>query len=248
MRRILMLMQAIRVKAVLFDLFETILLLRKDVDYYDQCLKKLYESLVSSGINVSFSDFSKAYFKARNELYAMTRDNFEEPHFSIRISLALREMGYNYDATHPVVRDATMAFSDEFMRYIYPDEDVYLVLQRLHGRYRIGIVSNFAIPECIHKLISIYDLGNFLDAIIISAEINRRKPDPKIFNTALSYLGVAAQDSVFVGDTPNVDIKGAKSVGMKTILIERRPIDLNIEDKPDVTIKKLRDLLEILEN
>jgi putative hydrolase of the HAD superfamily len=237
-----------RVKAVLFDLFETILLLQKDVDYYDQCLKRLHEFLVSSGINVSFSDFRKAYFKARSEVYSRISSNFEEPHFSIRVSLALREMGYNYDVSHPLVRDATMAFSDEFMRYIYPDEDAYSVLKELHGKYKTGIVSNFAIPECIHKLISIYGLGGFLDIIVISAEINRRKPDPTIFNIALSNLGVAAQDSVFVGDTPDVDVKGAKSVGMKAILIERRPIKSNIEDKPDATIKKLRDILEVLEN
>ncbi len=237
-----------RVKAVLFDLFETILLLQRNVDYYDQCLKRLYESLVSSGINVSLSDFRKAYFKARNDLYERAKDNLEEPHFNIRVSLALREMGYNYDAAHSVVRDATMAFSEEFMRYVYPDEDARLVLQKLHGRYMTGIISNFAIPECAHKLLSLYELRKFLDTIVISAEINRRKPAPEIFNAALSCLGIAAHDAVFVGDTPDVDIKGAKRISMKTILIERRPIDSNIEDKPDLTIKKLRDLLEILKN
>lgn len=236
------------VKAVLFDLFETILLLRSNVDYYDQCLKRLYESLVSSGINVSFNDFRKVYFKVRSDLYERAKDNLEEPHFNIRVSLALREMGYNYDATHSVVRGATMAFSEEFMRYIYPDEDARHVLQKLHGRYMTGIISNFAIPECAHKLLSIYKLRNFLDTIVISAEINRRKPAPEIFNAALSHLGIAAEDAVFVGDTPDVDIKGAKSIGMKTILIERRPLNSNIEDKPDLTIKKLRDILEVLDN
>lgn len=236
------------VKAVLFDLFETILLLRSNVDYYDQCLKRLYESLVSSGINVSFNDFRKVYFKVRSDLYERAKDNLEEPHFNIRVSLALREMGYNYDATHSVVRGATMAFSEEFMRYIYPDEDACLVLQKLHCRYMTGIISNFAIPECAHRLLSIYKLRNFLDTIVISAEINRRKPAPEIFNAALSYLGIAAEDAMFVGDTPDVDIKGAKSIGMKTILIERRPLNSNIMDKPDLTIKKLRDILEVLDN
>jgi FMN phosphatase YigB (HAD superfamily) len=35
-------------------------------------------------------------------------------------------------------------------------------------------------------------------------------------------LGARADKAVFVGDTPEIDIKGAKAVGLKTVLIERQ--------------------------
>lgn len=235
------------VKAVLFDLFETLLLVRKDENRYKNCLKKLHEALMHDGVSVSFRDFRDAYFKARGKLYRKARDRLEEPHFSLRVSLALREMGYDYSADHPIVRRAVKAFSDEFMRYIYPDEDAYHVLQTLHEKCKTGIVSNFAIPECARELISIHGLGDFLDVIVISAEINKRKPDPKIFNIALSSLSIKPKDAVFVGDTPDVDVKGAKKAGMKTILIERRTEDSYAEIKPDITIKRLRELLTIID-
>lgn len=241
-------MPAMLIKAVLFDLFETILLVRKDENRYRNCLKKLHEALMHDGVSASFRDFEEAYFKARNKLYMKVKDNLEEPHFSFRISLALHEIGYDYNVDHPTVRKAVKAFSDEFMRYIYLDEDAYEVLQTLHGKYKTGIVSNFAIPECARELISIHGLQDFLDIIIISAEINKRKPDPEIFNVALSSLSVKPKDAVFVGDTLHVDVMGAKRVGMKTVLIERGTEDLyNAEIKPDITIKRLRDLLAIID-
>jgi putative hydrolase of the HAD superfamily len=44
-----------------------------------------------------------------------------------------------------------------------------------------------------------------------------RKPQVEIFQRAMNRLGVSAEDSVFVGDHPEVDIAGAKGAMMKTI-------------------------------
>ncbi len=52
--------------------------------------------------------------------------------------------------------------------------------------------------------------------------VNKRKPHPEIFQKALEKLGVAAEETVFVGDTVDADVKGAKDLGMKTVFIERR--------------------------
>jgi len=41
-----------------------------------------------------------------------------------------------------------MAFSDEFTRFMRLDEEATNVLGKLYGKYKLGLVSNFAIPEC----------------------------------------------------------------------------------------------------
>ncbi|MGQ9507649.1 MAG: hypothetical protein ACUVTB_07360 [Candidatus Bathycorpusculaceae bacterium] len=70
-----------RVKAVLFDLFDTILLIRDGEAFYTPSLKRLHEFLVNNGVNVDFENFKRIYFEARDGLYAEASKNFEEPPF-----------------------------------------------------------------------------------------------------------------------------------------------------------------------
>lgn len=237
-----------QIRAVLFDLFDTLLLIKTDNNIGERCVKNIHRFLNENGVNVSFEDFRYAYSKVRKRLYEKSHRKLEEPHFSIRIFQTLRELGYNYDVSSSIVEGAVNAYSEEFMRHIYPDEDAHFVLRRLRENdYKTGVISNFAIPECARNLINIYGLKSLLDIVVISAEINRRKPSSEIFSFALNLLEVDASVSVFIGDTPDVDVRGAKNVGMKAILIERRKVSSKTEDQPDFTIKKLREILELLE-
>jgi FMN phosphatase YigB (HAD superfamily) len=61
-------------------------------------------------------------------------------------------------------------------------------------------------------------------------------------------LNVNASDAVFVGDMPELDVKGPKTVGIKAILIERKPTDAEVSIKPDQVIRSLTELLAILED
>jgi putative hydrolase of the HAD superfamily len=57
---------------------------------------------------------------------------------------------------------------------------------------------------------------------------------------------VVPRNCVFIGDNPHTDIEGAKSVGMKTVWIERHlPWPSNLNVKPDFTIKRLEDVPDI---
>jgi len=237
-----------QVEAVLFDLFDTLLLLEKPEAYYPPSLRRLYDFLVKNGINVSFEDFNRVYFEVRDKFYSESRESLEEPHFNLRVSQTLQRLGYNFDVSDSVIVGATMAFADQFMRYVSLDTDALDVLQKLHGKYKLGLVSNFAIPECGWKLLEKFDLKRFFDVVIISGEINRRKPSAEIFERALKTLGVKASRAVFVGDMLDLDVMGPKKVGMKTVLIKRRCMEENANVKPDKVITRLSDLLVVLEN
>jgi putative hydrolase of the HAD superfamily len=57
---------------------------------------------------------------------------------------------------------------------------------------------------------------------VVSGAVNKRKPSPEIFVKSLKKLGITAENAVFVGDTLDADIEGAKNAGMKAIIIEKR--------------------------
>jgi len=236
------------VEAVLFDLFDTLLLLESDEVYYEPCLRKMHTFLAKNGVDVPFDIFNHTYFAVRDKFYSESRESLEEPHFNVRVSQTLRKLGYCFDVSDPVVVGATTAFAEEFTRYVRLDNDAIGVLQKLHGRYKLGLVSNFGIPECGKELLEKFGLKEYLDVVVISGEVNRRKPSPEIFEKALRALRVPASKAVFVGDMIELDVKGPKSVGIRAILIERRPMEKDVSVRPDEVIKNLAELPAILES
>lgn len=234
------------IKSVLFDMFDTLILIEKEHAFYSPALKQMHNYIVQNGVNVSFPAFRDAYIKARDELYEKADENMEEPHFNLRILNALQILGYPAEANMKLAMGATDAFCSEFMKYVRMDEDAPKVLRMLHGKYKLGVVSNFAIPECVVRLLQQHGLYKFFDVIIISGAVNKRKPNPAIFTEALSKLEVNASETVFVGDTVDADIKGPKEVGMKTIYIERRPQKELEQIQPDYIIKRLSELTDAI--
>jgi FMN phosphatase YigB (HAD superfamily) len=60
-----------------------------------------------------------------------------------------------------------------------------------------------------------------LDSYSWSFEVGAVKPDPRIYEHALSTLGVDAARTLFVGDTPEADLHGPRRAGMRACLVDR---------------------------
>lgn len=235
------------IKAVLFDMFDTLMLIEKNHAFYNPALKRAHNFLVNHGVDVKFKVFRDAYIKARIALYDEADAKLEEPHFNCRISNALKSLGY-IELESKVVTGTTNEFCKEFMRYIRVDDHAKNVLEKLYGKYKLGIVSNFAIPECIDSLLEKHGLVTFFDVVVVSGAVNKRKPSPEIFQKALKKLDVSAENTVFVGDTVDSDVIGAKATGMKSIFIERRVQKGAEQACPDQKIKNLGELEEAIKN
>jgi HAD superfamily hydrolase (TIGR01549 family) len=235
------------IKAVLFDMFDTLMLIEKNHEFYSPSLIRMHNYLHKNGINVTFNKFNEVYIKVRDALYVEADLNWEEPHFNVRISQTLKTLGYEYEVSNPIVTGATNEFCEEFMKYVQIDQNAKATLEKLHGKYKLGIVSNFAIPECVLKLLKADGLDGLFNAIVVSGAVNKRKPSPEIFTDALKMLGVSASEAVFVGDTIDADVEGPKAVGMNVVYIERREQKKSEKFHPDQTIKSLNELPFALE-
>ncbi len=106
----------------------------------------------------------------------------------------------------------------------------------------MGLVSNFAVPECVEQLLQQYGLRDCFQTVVVSAAVNLRKPNPEIFKFALQKLHVSAGEAVFVGDTVDADVLGPKQLGLKTIYLDRRPQKEIETIVPDQIIKSLTEL------
>jgi HAD superfamily hydrolase (TIGR01549 family) len=117
------------------------------------------------------------------------------------------------------------------------------VLKRLSESFKISLISNFTSGTFLRR--SLKDLGieeNF-ENIIVSDEVGWRKPHPNIFRRFLKLSKVKATEAVFIGDELETDIKGAKEVGIKAVLLARNQYSSNDMERkdvfPDHTVKSL---------
>ena len=64
-------------------------------------------------------------------------------------------------------------------------------------------------------------LPSRLDAAVFSYRVGVRKPDPRIYAHALDMVGVRAEDALFVGDGGSDEHRGARAVGIPSVLVTR---------------------------
>jgi len=110
--------------------------------------------------------------------------------------------------------------------------------------YRLGLVSNtpWGTPDYLWTgQLERFGLAHFFEVACFSSDVGFRKPDPRIFRTALRALGVPAERAVFVGDEPEADIGGARAAGLASVWVDRH--HRTPPDPPaDVTIRHLANL------
>jgi putative hydrolase of the HAD superfamily len=127
-------------------------------------------------------------------------------------------------------------------------EETMDTLRHLQGKYKLLLLTNGCPALQQEKLDGVPELSPFFDEIIISGSFGKGKPDPSIFDHALSKLGVKAEESIMVGDKLTTDIRGALSSGIRAVWINRENKINNETYSPDHEIKHLSDLEDIIAN
>ena len=112
-------------------------------------------------------------------------------------------------------------------------EDALPALADLRARgLKIGLVSNGA--RDLEEFAAHHALE--VDAMVGSRAHGRIKPDPSIFAAALAALEVAAGEAAMVGDSFEDDVEGARSLGMRAILLDREGLRPDEPDRIDTLL------------
>jgi putative hydrolase of the HAD superfamily len=136
-----------------------------------------------------------------------------------RIGVALKGL----DRTLPDMDFAELVRLHEEMELeIRPDmvPGIKEALEKLHGTYRLGVISDaiFSPGRALRQMLSDAGLIRLFDAFIFSDETGRSKPHPAVFHAAAAALGVKPEEMVHIGDREQNDITGPQGVGARAIL------------------------------
>lgn len=110
------------------------------------------------------------------------------------------------------------ALLDALRFFAYPDAAPALTALRDAGIARV-VVSNW--DWSLHERLEETGLAPLVDGALASAVVGAAKPDGAIFDAALALAGARPDQAWHVGDTPDVDVDGARAAGLRPILIAR---------------------------
>lgn len=119
-------------------------------------------------------------------------------------------------------------------------DDVVDTLKTLQARdIQMGLISNS--QRCLRSFQSHFELDGLISVAVSSTDHQVMKPHPDLFHAALGLMKVRADHAMMVGDSVRHDVMGARSVGMRPVLLSRG--DAAPAPGPDVAvIKSLREL------
>ena len=84
----------------------------------------------------------------------------------------------------------------------------------------IGIVTNGP-TEVQRAKLELLGIDRLVDFVLVSEEFGVAKPDPAIFREALRLAGVKPEEAIFVGDSVEFDMAGARAAGIPTVWVNR---------------------------
>ena len=117
-------------------------------------------------------------------------------------------------------REASCHYWEVVYGEVEPYFDLVYILPELQSRYRLAVLTDELYDIQVEKVKRL-GLAGYFTEIISSEQAGVTKPDKRLFEYALNRLGVSADEAMMIGDNPSADIRGARSVGMRTAWLHR---------------------------
>jgi putative hydrolase of the HAD superfamily len=140
-----------------------------------------------------------------------------------------------------LLEDLYAAFCDIKVWKVFPETMDTLEALALKG-LRLAVISNWdrRLPEILRSL----ELYDRFETVTVSSLEGVEKPSPEIFRKTVDRMGVAAAETVHVGDSPLEDYTGAEQAGLRAALIDRHDL---FTDEPYRRISSLEEMLDFFD-
>ncbi|HTX44273.1 MAG TPA: HAD family hydrolase [Methanocella sp.] len=251
---------SVPIDTVTFDVWNTLLV----HEFYDDRVKyarigRIAGALAGAGLRADGDDLEKAYEYSEVRLSSLWR---RERDIGLEGQVALFLEGLGLEAS-----DGNMAIIREpYARALLDFEPALVegageVLAGLKKKgYKLGLISNTGRTpgETIKLVLRGHGILGYFDSTVFSNEVGYVKPNRRIFERALEGLGSGAARTVHVGDSVLLDVYGARTAGMRSILFTKyserfdryasRYYDAQGRcGTPDATVERLTDVGAALE-
>ncbi len=154
------------------------------------------------------------------------------------------------DKIAPLAGELTFLYRQTMgRRYAQPDAK-RVVTELTRRGYRLGILSNTITEREIPRWLEEDGLSQYFPTVVLSSIFGCRKPGPEIYWEAARRASVEPAQAAYVADNPSRDVPGSRRAGFGMVILMLEPAELETKDltgenKPDMVIHKLSQLLDI---
>lgn len=128
-----------------------------------------------------------------------------------------------------------------------PLDGVIAMLNALHGKVKMGIITN-GFTELQQKRLDNTKTSHFFEIVVVSEQIGAAKPDRQVFEYAFALMDEFDKTKVLmVGDTLASDILGGNNAGIDTCWLNQSGKENDTDIKPTYEINVIEQLIEIVE-
>lgn len=126
-------------------------------------------------------------------------------------------------------------YEQEFCRFVQPKAGAIEIIGFLkQKRLKLGLISNGKSPFQ-ERNFQALNIADAFDSIVVSEQVGLRKPDSAIFHLALKQLKVSPEQALFVGDDPVADIQGANHAGIKAVFYNKNSVAATAQSFATIT-------------
>lgn len=239
------------IKGILFDINGTLINILTD-EGMDEIYRAISHFLTYHGIYLHRGEVRQQYYRIMDE---QVKGNGEEyPEFDA-VALWREFLARNIDPSQRLhsenVNDIPRFLAHMYRGIsrqrleLYPD--VRSVLDELKTHFPLAIVSDgqsaWAMPE-----MRATGIEGYFAPIVISGDRGFRKPDRRLFQSALDGIGAEPEEVLFVGNDMYRDVFGAGQMGMKTVFFASNQGRQSMEGvNPDYIIYRFSELRQAIE-
>ncbi len=188
------------IKAVIFDMYETLVTLFACSPYFG--------SQIAIDAKIPPDKFREDWKTTDNDR-TTGKMTFEE---ALEEILKMNQC-YSKERMEMIVQKR-VAVKEECFHHLHP-EIVPLLSRLKEKRIKIGLISNCFSEEAIVIRNSI--LFPYFDAVCLSYEQGVKKPDPEIYIRCMKQLSVSSGECFYVGDGAGGELEAARELGMNTV-------------------------------
>ena len=116
------------------------------------------------------------------------------------------------------------------------------ILNYLKSKYHLYIITN-GFHKTQHIKLEFSNLKPYFHQVFTSEQVGVKKPNPKIFEYALSKANANSEESVYVGDDLEVDILGCQKCGIDGVYFNPKKIEH--QENPKYEISCLSELKKL---
>jgi putative hydrolase of the HAD superfamily len=227
------------IRAIFYDAGHTLVRPRPEIDeVWDFLAHQLGADIEQRG---AFPDVAAFFYSRLGEdgLGSYASDAAARTFWSEYYAYALR------DAAPGLPREQALSAGEALYNwYAEPEQwqpfpDVIEALEGARARGLIqGVVSDWG--SDLLPILHAHEITRLMDFVVASAVVGSSKPHRDIFLYALGRAGVAADETIYVGDSYLADVLGSRAAGLHPVLIDR------VGTAPKIDAPVVRSLVELL--